>query len=147
MAQDGDFRVRIEVPVAWGDMDAFAHVNNTVYLRWFESARIAYFERMGIIGSGAPTGIGPILASISCRFRAPVTYPDTVDAAVRVTGIGQDRFVMQYQVASRALGRVVAEGEGVNVSFDYGVGRKARLPDAWRESIVRIEARPVEVIS
>ena len=49
-AQDGFGRwpVRRELPVQWGDMDAFAHVNNTVYLRWFETVRIAYFEELDV---------------------------------------------------------------------------------------------------
>ena len=70
-----EFPVVIEMPVRWGDMDAFNHVNNVVYLRYFESARIAYFERLGFGISIAEQGIGPILASTSCEFKFPLTYP------------------------------------------------------------------------
>jgi acyl-CoA thioester hydrolase len=139
MPQGESYPVRIEVPVSWGDMDAFAHVNNTVYLRWFESARIAYFERMGILEPGAPSGVGPILASVSCRFKAPLAYPDTVEVSVRVTDVGDDRFTMGYAVYSRALGRTAAVGEGLNVSYDYAQGKKAALPAWWRERIEAIE--------
>jgi acyl-CoA thioester hydrolase len=138
-APEPSFPVCVLVPAAWGDMDAFAHVNNTVYLRWFESARIAYFERMAILEPGAPSKVGPILASVSCRFKAPLTYPDTVEVGVRVSDVGEDRFTMVYRVWSRALERVAALGEGSNVSYDYEAGRKAPLPAAWREAIERIE--------
>ena len=141
MAAPQPYPVRIVVPVAWGDMDAFAHVNNTVYLRWFESARIAYFERMSILEPGAPKELGPILASLSCRFKAPLAYPDTVEVGVTVTEVGEDRFTMVYEVWSRALDRVAAKGEGLNVSYDYAAGRKAPLPAWWRDAIHRIEGR------
>lgn len=54
--------VEIEIPVAWGEMDAYGHVNNIVYLRWFESCRMAYFRRSGVIDRVEGEGIGPILA-------------------------------------------------------------------------------------
>src|SRR4051794_8318236 len=72
------FPVVIRLPVQWGDQDAFGHVNNTVFLRWFESARIAYFGRMGLLEMMARDRVGPILASIACDYRRPVTHPDTV---------------------------------------------------------------------
>src|SRR5687767_1167703 len=54
--------VTVEIPVQWGDMDAFGHVNNTVYFRWFESARIAYFEKIGLNERMRRDRKGPILA-------------------------------------------------------------------------------------
>jgi acyl-CoA thioester hydrolase len=122
-------------------MDAFQHVNNTVYFRFFESARIAYFERMGVSGAaGASGGVGPILHSTACRFRAPVTYPDTVRVGARVVDVGDDRFRMEYAVVSEALGRVAATGDGLVVTFDYGAGTKVSLPAAWRRGIEAVEA-------
>lgn len=134
------FPVVIEIPVAWGDMDAFAHVNNTIYLRWFESARIAYFERIDALGVKETTGIGPILAATSCRFRIPLTYPDTVLAGARVPAesVGADRFTMEYAVLSRGHARLAADGDGRIVTFDYRAGSKAPLPDALRERILEL---------
>src|SRR5881396_95323 len=57
----------ISLPVQWGDQDAFGHVNNVVYFRWMESARIEYF-RQAAIGSTSNQGVGPILASLKCDF-------------------------------------------------------------------------------
>ena len=137
-----DYPVVLTLPVRWGDMDAIRHVNNTVYFRYFESARIVYLERMAVVeGGGFPRRIGPILASTSCRFRAPVTYPDTVQAGARVTDVGEDRFRMEYAVASEKLGRLAATGEGLIVTYDYERGHKVPLPDDWRAAIDAIEAR------
>ena len=74
----GDYPVTIEVPVAWGEMDAFQHVNNIVYFRYFESARIAYFDKIGIWEFMEADGVGPILASTRCSFKIPLAFPDTV---------------------------------------------------------------------
>lgn len=135
------YPVTVCQPVQWGDMDAYQHVNNTVYLRWFETGRAAYFDRAGLWVRGAPTGIAPIFAQVQCRYRAPVTFPDTVDIGVRVVDVGIDRFTVHHAVYSRALARIAAEGEGIIVSYDYGAGRKAPLPQAWRDAMARVEGR------
>lgn len=136
--------IAVEVPVAWGDMDAFGHVNNTVYLRWFETARIAYFERLGLNAAMAQTGVGPILARVTCDFRLPVAFPDTVTTRVTVTRLGRSSFVMDHRVESAAFGgRVAAEGEGVIVLLDYRAGRKVALDDALRGAILALESEGV----
>ncbi len=129
----------VELPLEWGDMDAFAHVNNTVYFRWFESARIAYFERVGLLDSMERTGVGPILAQTDCRFRIPLDYPDTVSVGTRVPTLGEDRFVMEYVVVGHRLGKIAAQGAGLIVTFDYEAGKKAPLPEDVRERLESLE--------
>ncbi len=135
-----DFPVVIQIPVAWGEMDAFQHVNNAVYFRYFESARIIYLERTGFIELRERTGIGPILAATSIRFRKPLTYPDTVSVGVRVNEIGDDRFTMEYRLVSHKLGVVAAEGEATLVAYDYQALRKAVLPDEIRRCIEALQS-------
>ena len=121
-------------------MDAFGHVNNTVYFRHFEHARIGYFERIGFDRHMEETGVGPILASTSCRFRIPLTYPDRVWIGGRVVDLGEDRFKMLYRVVSQKHGAVAAEGEGKIVVYDYRAGEKAPVPEMIREAIETLEA-------
>jgi acyl-CoA thioester hydrolase len=135
------FPVVIEVPVQWGEMDAYGHVNNTVLFRYFESARMAYFTRCGFITSYERDQIGAILHSTSCRFRRPLFCPDTTLVATRVPQLGDDRLHMEYRVASRAQGELVAEGAAIIVSYDYTAGRKVPLPEAVRAAIAVLEAR------
>jgi acyl-CoA thioester hydrolase len=132
--------VVIEIPVAWGEMDAFQHVNNIVYLRYFESARIAYFERLNLMEFMNQTGIGPILASVQCKFKIPLTYPDTVSVGTRISKVEQDRFVMEYSVVSHKHQKIAAEGEGVIVSFNYRENKKTPLPDEIKQRIAKLEA-------
>ncbi len=135
------YPVVIESPVAWGDMDAFAHVNNTVYLRWFESSRIAYFEKLELMELMERTGVGPILASTRCRFKIPLDYPDRVSVGARIARIGEDRFVMEYAAASHRHAAIAADGEGLIVAYDYRQRAKAPIPDEVRERIHRLEGR------
>jgi acyl-CoA thioester hydrolase len=133
------FPVVVIFPIAWGEMDAFQHVNNSVYFRYFESARIAYFERLEFMEHMQATGVGPILASTQCRFRIPLTYPDTVRVGAKIADIAADRFVMRYAVVSQRLQKLAAEGEGVIVSFNYRESQKAPLPEVIRQRIAALE--------
>ncbi|CAN5692980.1 thioesterase family protein [soil metagenome] len=133
------FPVVIELPVAWADMDYFRHVNNTVFFRYFESARIAYLERIGFADEQAEPGIGPILHSTHCRFRFPLAYPDRVFVGARASEIGNDRFTMEYALVSARTGQLSADGGGVVVSYDYGRSAKAPLPDSVRSAIAKLE--------
>lgn len=131
-----DYSVVIELPVTWGEMDAFNHVNNTVYFRYFESARIAYFERLGLMDYMRENNKGPILGSTQCRFKVPLTYPDKVFVGARVRQLQSDRFVHQYIVVSEQLNRVAAEGEGQIVYYDYSAACKTALPAAIYRKIL-----------
>ena len=133
------YPVIIEIPVAWGEMDAFQHVNNVAYFRYFESARIAYSEKLGLHNLKEQTGIGPILASTSCRYKLPLTYPDTVSIGAKITSVEEDRFTMKYVIASHTHQRVAAEGEGVVVIYDYREKKKAAIPKEVRERIEEME--------
>lgn len=134
------YPVTLALRVAWGDMDAFQHVNNTVYFRYFESARIAYLERLDVAEFVSLREVGPILHSVNCRFRLPVTYPDTVHVGVRVTALGTDRMIMDQCLVSEQHGKIAAQGDAITVTYDYGKGIKAPIPTLVRERILALEA-------
>ena len=134
-----DYPVVIEFPVAWGEMDAMGHVNNIVYFRYFESARIAYFEKMNLLGYMTETGIGPILGEISCRFKIPLSYPDRVLIGAKVVRIEEDRFIMNHLVVSIKHQKVAAEGESVLVTYNYREGKKVTVPEVVKRSILDME--------
>ncbi len=104
------YPVVIETPIAWGDMDAFQHVNNVVYFKLFESARITYFEKINFLEVMNETGIGPILASAQCRYKIPLTYPDMVSVGAKVDTIEKDRFIMKYAAISHKHKKIAALG-------------------------------------
>jgi len=139
-----DYPVVIEIPVAWGEMDAFQHVNNTVYLRYFESARIAYFERLKLTEWMEQTGVGPILASVQCRFKFPLVYPDTVSVGARGTDVEEDRLVVENIVISHRWQRVAAIGSGVLVAYDYRRGKRTTWPPEILERILALNGNERE---
>ncbi len=133
------YPVTLPIDIAWGEMDAFRHVNNVVYFRYFESARVKYTDATGAMAEMERSGVGPILHSIGCRFRFPLTYPDRILVGVRVTEMGADRFTLHHRIVSERHNRIAAEGDGVVVMFDYRRNEKAPIPGFLRDAIVRLE--------
>ena len=138
------FPVYITLTVQWGDQDAFGHVNNTVYLRWFESARIAYSDRAGLEQLDATQRVAPILAALSCNYRRQIQFPDTVHIGARITRIGRSSMTMEHRVVSEKLRAIAAEGDSVVVTYDYVEKKTIRVPDELREAIAHIEGHPFE---
>ena len=134
------FPVVVEQFVAWGDMDSFSHVNNTVYFRYFENARLEYFRRLDWDSIQEATGVGPILHSTQARFRLPLTYPDTIRIGARAREFGTDRFVLEHRIWSQRLDAIVTEGTGTVVSFDYVRNQKVPIPDELRRRIDALES-------
>ena len=139
MQLDKEYPVVISQNVVWGDMDAFQHINNTVYFRYFENVRLAYLERIGYMESMESTGLGIILAETRCRYLLPLTYPDTVRTGTRLLAIDDDRFRMEYAVFSEGEQKLAAIGEGLIVSYDYRRAQKAPIPQAIRQRMMAIQ--------
>lgn len=137
------FPVVIDWPVQWGDMDAYLHVNNTVFFRWFESARIAYTTRLGLKEMKNRDQIGPILASVACDYRRQITYPDTVVIGSRISKIGRTSFAMDHALVSVAQRVVAAECRSTIVVLNYSTNTPIPVPDNIRQAIAEIEGRPL----
>src|SRR3954452_11721794 len=141
------FPVVIEVPIWWGDQDAFGHVNNTVPLRWFESARIAYMGRVGLSDRFATERIGPILASITANFRAQLHFPDTVLVGAKIARIGRTSLTMDHVAVSAAGKNIAVDGTSTLLLFVYAAGRPEPVPDTIRRAIAELEGRAFDLTS
>ena len=139
----GEFPIVISLAVEWGDQDSFGHVNNTVYLKWCETARVVYLEQIEMWQLIKTEGVGPLLAAVSCDYRHPVTFPDTVQVGARVTKIGNSSFGMTHKVVSLAQNRVVAESDTVLVFVEYKHNRSLKVPDGLRKAMEQLEGRPL----
>ncbi len=117
----------------WGDMDAMGHINNTVYFRYYEQARIAWFEELGML-SGRERGHGPILASVSCDFVKPLQYPGELVIDQKVTRLGNSSVAMDLTIERRDQPGVIwAKGQSVIVWMDYASGRAIAWPQTLRD--------------
>jgi acyl-CoA thioester hydrolase len=121
-------------------MDALGHLNNTVYLRFFEEARIVLFDRAELRAVRAATRVGPILAATSVRFLLPLVHPDSVRVETGVRSVGQTSFVMDYRITSLRLGKLAATGDSVVVLYDYERETKVPVPDALRAALQSLAA-------
>jgi acyl-CoA thioester hydrolase len=134
------FPVVVVQEVVWGDMDAYEHVNNVVYFRYFENARLEYIQRLRWPEYEDATGIGPILAATQARFRRALTYPDTIAIGARLLSMAEDRFEIAHRIVSRQLGQIATEGQGIIVSYNYPEAKKVLLPEELKQRIHALEA-------
>ena len=135
-----EFPSVVELPVQWGEMDAAKHVNNSVYIRWGESARIAYFDKMNLDNSFTEQ-IGPILGWQDCKYIFPVTYPDTISIGVKTVEIKADRFFVECHMFSHKHQRIVAINKNSIIAYDYHNLKKAALPKEWINKITELEGK------
>lgn len=137
---DRPFPLELELPIQWGDMDSLGHVNNVMFMRYMESGRIAYFEKVGLERTLDGVSVGPILARATCDFIAPLHYPDLIRVGVRVSATGRSSFTMSYRIVSTGTKRLAAKGEAIIVMYDYKGGRSMPLDQALRDRIAALEA-------
>jgi acyl-CoA thioester hydrolase len=126
---------RCLIPVRWGDLDALVHVNNTVYFRYFEEARVQLFERAGM---SLPADRVGVLAHASCDFLRPLHYPCTVVVNLEVARIGRSSLELNVSIEVEGQpGVVYAKGRNVMVSTDGNTGKSS----PWApDELVRLAA-------
>ncbi|NNH38155.1 acyl-CoA thioesterase [Acinetobacter terrae] len=130
-----DYPVIYEQSVAWGDMDAFGHVNNVMYYRYIESARIRYMDELNIFQQDVYT----VVASNQCKYIRPVFYPDQLKIGVRVEEMRNSALRMSYLLWSETQQTVVALSEAVIVCVNKENMNKTEIPAVIREKVTEIE--------
>jgi acyl-CoA thioester hydrolase len=122
------------IPIRWGDMDAMGHVNNTIYFRYMEQARISWF---GALGAGpAPRGTGPIIINASCTFMKELVYPGQVELRMYAGKAGRSSFETWLEMRpSYEPETVYVEGAAKVVWVDFATGKSVPLPDRIRQLV------------
>ena len=134
-----NFTFVIDLNIEWGDMDALQHVNNIEYFKYFQVARIAYFEKIDSESVMGEKRISSILASTQCKFIYPLAYPDSISVGVRVDTMADQNFTMKYAVISHKHQRLAAIGDAKVVMFDYVNNKKVSIPNEIRKTITDFE--------
>ena len=133
------FPVQVNLPVQWGDMDAFGHVNNTVYFKYFETARLAYFNAVNVMEDMQADQLGPILAETSAQFKRALVFPDQITAGANVVENQEFGFLMQYGVYSQQQKTITTLGTGRIVMVDYNTGKKVKPAVKLLQAIVDLQ--------
>ena len=123
---------RLRMPIRWGDMDAMGHVNNTVYFRYFEQARIDWFVELGTPAD--PTHeYGPVIVNAHCAFLRQLRYPGEIEVSTYVGTIGNSSFETIQEINRVDQPEVIAASGGAKVVWiDYKREKSVVLPDALR---------------
>ena len=124
----------MSIPIRWGDMDVMGHVNNTIYFRYFEIARIAWWDKMGY--RAAPGGEGIVIVNAFCNFHRQLEYPGDVIARHYAANPGRTSFET-YLTLERtdAPGQICTSGGAKAVWVDLSKQRSMPLPEWLREAV------------
>jgi len=121
--------------VRWGDMDAYGHVNNTVYFRYAEQARVEWLASIGVAVTLAQDE-GPVIINASCTFLQPITYPATVEVRSLIGKPGRSSLPTYFEMRCVGTGdddTVYAEGASKMIWWNPRTGKSLNLPDFIRE--------------
>ncbi|MGJ8663751.1 MAG: acyl-CoA thioesterase [Marinicella sp.] len=136
---DQAFPVQVKLPVQWGDMDAFGHVNNTVYFKFFETARLAYFNAIGVMEDMQEQQLGPILAETNAQFKRALVYPDKVIVGASILENHEFGFLMRYGIYSEKQQTVTTLGTGRIVMVDYNSNQKVKPSAKLTQMIAQVQ--------
>ena len=126
---------RTPVALRWSDLDAFNHVNNARYLTFLEQARIEWLE--GIGDAWVTDEAGPVVASATLNFKAPIGYPANVFVELFVDRLGTSSVVIGHRIVA-ADGTVHCDGQVVAVWVDRQTGKPTPLPPGVRRASERL---------
>lgn len=122
-----DFNLKIQLQVAWVDMDMLKHVNSSKYFAYFEGARIKYYENLGLLEYFSKNNIAGVISRTECTYFVPLSYPDTLTVGARVTEIFKDKMVMEYFIKSELKG-LAAIGDSETIFFEFASNKKIPIP-------------------
>lgn len=118
--------------IRWGDMDAMGHVNNTIYFRYMEQARIEWLEALGF-GTRQSADEGPVIVNASCTFIVPLTYPGEVEVRTFIGHPGRSSLPTAYELRKTGEDALYAEGAAKMVWINPGTGKSIPLPEKMRK--------------
>lgn len=119
--------------IRWGDMDAYGHVNNTVYFRYMEQARVEYLEALGI--RVMPQGSAPVIINAACTFLMPLNYPGMVEVRMFCGQPGRSSVPTHYEIRLQGDDTLYATGDAKIVWMDVATGRSAAIPEVVRAKL------------
>ena len=134
--------IKTEIPVLWGDVDSFGHVNNIIYLKWCETSRVELFRKMYDVKTldteniQLGSGVGPILANFNCNYRTPIKYPDVIYIKTRISHIGNTSYGIDHQMYSKNNDeKIVFDGSSVIVMVNYKNETKFQLDSEMKKTL------------
>lgn len=129
----------IELTVRFRDLDAMAHVNNSVYLTYFEEARTGYLRDVAKLKLDLNSPVSLIVGEILCRYRSPALYNEQLRIYCRAGEFGRASFKIFYEVKSVIDNRLIAEGYSTLIAYNYQEKKSCSISDEFRERVLTYE--------
>src|SRR5688500_10852052 len=128
-----ELRLRID----WSELDLFGHVNNVMYFKYLQAARVNFWDLTGLSSSYEKDKLGAMLLSAQCQFKQPLFYPGNILIKTNVQFIKNTSFGLTHSVLNHK-NELVATGEDVIVLYNYNTHVKSEIPDWLRGNIENI---------
>lgn len=135
-----NFNTKMEIRIDWSEIDLLGHINNLAIMKYIQTARIDFLEKLSMLPLSSETGLGPVLASTNCQFKKQLFYPGMVQVCSRIDQIKNTSFQMHH-IVQDDTGDAVAEAHDVIVMFNFNKNAKQAIPDIYRERIDKIAHR------
>ncbi len=129
-----EYPLKLELRIDWSEIDLFGHINNVAIFRYIQAARVQCLEEVGLMQSQAASGLGPILASTTCRFRKPLFYPGNVMVHSAIDQINNSSFRIGH-ILCKSDGEIAAEAQDIIVVFDFLKQEKVLIADDLRNKL------------
>jgi acyl-CoA thioester hydrolase len=132
-----DYRVFYPITTRWSDNDIYGHVNNVTYYAYFDTAANRYLIEEGGLDIEDGHIVGFVVNS-GCEYQAPITYPEDIEAGVRVDRLGNSS--VQYGIAIFKAGeeQAAAHGHFVHVFVERAANRSVPIPANLRTALERL---------
>ena len=131
------FKFSTHIEVRFRDLDALGHVNNAVYLTYFEVARLHYWKKL--FGKEAFDRHGFVVVRAECNYRSPAQAGEVLEVFARVSEMKRSSFIFEYQIVEPQTARIVADGSTVQACFDPKEKRAKPIPQDLRDTILQFE--------
>jgi len=131
------FRFAISLEVRFRDLDALGHVNNAVYLTYFEIVRTHYWKHL--FGLPPAQNWGFVMVRTECNYRSPALLGETIDIKARVSSLKNSSFTFEYRLTESQTGRLIADGVSVQACYDMQQQKTERISEGMRKRIKDFE--------
>lgn len=126
------FPFPLKQQVAWGEMDAFNHINNVIYFRYFETGRVEFFNKTNLWQSYIDENIRIVVGKLECNYVKEITHPAEIEIAVGIKKIGNSSLTVHHVVKQN--GEIAAHGEGIIVATNPQSGKSTPWTDTLRRA-------------
>jgi acyl-CoA thioester hydrolase len=129
------FPFPIKQQVVWGEMDAWNHINNVIYFRYFETGRVEFFNKTNLWQTFIDENIRIVVGKLECNYIQQIVHPAEIEISVGIKKIGNASLTVHHLVTCN--GNISAHGEGIIVATDPATGKSKPWSDKLREEFAK----------